>query len=330
MNKTTRLKKPQVPKLEDLYSFDDLGDRPKYGGEQMTSATDIPSFDEIRDETHSAVVAESTARYEADQALQAQIDQANDSIESETADRVAAIESVRTSITTVDSESKVRDNALQSQIDAISVSSDVADIVGTKAALDEYDTSSLTDNAIIKVLADESQSGATTYYRWDKASDTFDLVGSEGPYYTKSEADLTFVPKTTTVNGKPLSGNISLNYDDVDAVSTSEFNSTTSSLEESIGTKLNSSNVVVAKMLTVEATAWVEDATYDGYGYKANIPLDGVTAEYMPVVTFSISDAENPIFAPISETYDGGVSIYSKEVPGDSIVIQSVLCVKEN
>lgn len=328
MNKTTRLKKPQVPKLEDLYSFDELGDRPKYGGEEMTSATDIPSFDEIRDETHSAVVAESTARYEADQALQAQIDQANDSIEAETADRVAAIEAVRTSITTVDSESKVRDNALQSQIDAMSVSSDVADVVGTKAALEEYDTSSLTDNAIIKVLADESQSGATTYYRWDKASDRFDLIGSEGPYYTKSEADSTFVPKTATVNGKPLSGNISLNYDDVDAVSTSEFNSTKSSLEESINTKLNSSDVVVAQKLTVETAAWVEDSTHEGYGYKANIPLSGVTAEYMPIVAFSAEDAGSTDFAATADTYDGGVAIYSKVIPSSATIIQSILCIK--
>ena len=74
MKKTTRLKKPQVPELDKLYLFDELGGRPKYGDEEMTSETDIPSFDSIMDDTHSAVVAETSARVLADRALQNEID----------------------------------------------------------------------------------------------------------------------------------------------------------------------------------------------------------------------------------------------------------------
>lgn len=83
------------------------------------------------------------------------------------------------------------DNNLQSQIDAISASSDVTDIVGTYAELQAYDTSTLTNDDIIKVLQDESQGGATTYYRWviSGSSGSFVLIGAEGPYYTKAEAD---------------------------------------------------------------------------------------------------------------------------------------------
>lgn len=87
------------------------------------------------------------------------------------------------------------DTDLQSQIDAIVASSDVKDIVGTKAALNNYDTTTLGDNDIIKVLADESQSNATTYYRWSVSGAAFTLIGSEGPYYTKSQTD-------TLVNAK--------------------------------------------------------------------------------------------------------------------------------
>lgn len=87
------------------------------------------------------------------------------------------------------------DTDLQSQIDAIVASSDVKDIVGTKADLNTYDTTTLGDQDIIKVLADESQSGATTYYRWSATGTTFTLIGSEGPYYTKSQTD-------TLVNAK--------------------------------------------------------------------------------------------------------------------------------
>lgn len=113
------------------------------------------------------------------------------------------------------------DNNLQQQIDAITASSDVKDIVGTYAELEAYDTSTLGNNDIIKVLQDETQDNETTYYRWSTSTHTFTLIGAEGPYYTKSEANTTFVPQTRTVNGKALSGNITLSASDVNALPSS-------------------------------------------------------------------------------------------------------------
>ena len=86
------------------------------------------------------------------------------------------------------------DNDLQSQIDAITASSDVTDIVGTYAELQAYDTSSLPPNSIIKVLQDESKNNETTYYRWviTQGTGSWVLIGEEGPYYTKSQADERF------------------------------------------------------------------------------------------------------------------------------------------
>ena len=113
----------------------------------------------------------------------------------------------------VSSEVTNRENAdigLQQQIDAITASSDVKDIVGTYAALQAYDTSTLGNNDIIKVLQDETQDDETTYYRWSTTTETFTLIGAEGPYYTKSEADATFVPQTRTVNGQALSSDITI------------------------------------------------------------------------------------------------------------------------
>lgn len=112
------------------------------------------------------------------------------------------------------------DNNLQSQIDAITAASDVTDIVGTYAELQAYNTTSLPNNSIIKVLQDESRNDETTYYRWviTGGVGTWVLIGEEGPYYTKSQADSTFVPQTRTVNGKALSTNITLTASDVGAV----------------------------------------------------------------------------------------------------------------
>ena len=109
---------------------------------------------------------------------------------------------------------------VQEQIDALTSSSDVVDIVGTYADLLVYDTSSLTDDDIIKVLLDSQHNDAISYYRWvvSGSTGTWDWIGSQGPFYTKSETENTFVPLTRTVNGKALSSNISLDYQDVGAL----------------------------------------------------------------------------------------------------------------
>lgn len=162
------------------------------------------------------------------------------------------------------------DNALQSQIDAISASSDVVDIVGTYAELQAYDTQHLKDNDIIKVLQDETQGDATTYYRWSTTTQTFTLIGQEGPYYTKASADAQFVPQTRTVNGKPLSANITLNASDVSALGPSD-----------VDTQLaNSTNPVQNKVL---------------YGLLGTMPSDffsgSATSTSEKGVTITITDA---------------------------------------
>lgn len=118
-----------------------------------------------------------------------------------TTDQMAAVNSgidstkvgqIATNTQGISDEVTARQNAdvsLQSQIDGLAASSDVTDIVGTKAALNSYDTSKLNNNDIVKVLQDESQNGETTYYRWSTSTQTFTLIGEEGPYYTKSETD---------------------------------------------------------------------------------------------------------------------------------------------
>jgi hypothetical protein len=91
-------------------------------------------------------------------------------------------------------ETTARENAdigLQGQIDAITSSSDVKDIVGTYTELQNYDTSTLGNDDIIKVLQDSTHNEAMTYYRWviSGSSGSWQYVGQEGPYYTKSETE---------------------------------------------------------------------------------------------------------------------------------------------
>lgn len=88
---------------------------------------------------------------------------------------------------------KDADDAIWVEIESIEASSDVVDVVGTYAELQQYDTSKLKDNDIIKVLQDETRDDAITYYRWNGT--TFTYVGAEGPYYTASETDTLLADK---------------------------------------------------------------------------------------------------------------------------------------
>lgn len=107
----------------------------------------------------------------------------------------AKVAQIATNAQNITNEATARENAdngLQTQIDALSASSDVKDIVGTYAELQNYDTSTLGNNDIIKVLNDSTHEGAPSYYRWSTATQTFTYIGSESASYTKAQADAKF------------------------------------------------------------------------------------------------------------------------------------------
>lgn len=159
---------------------------------------------------NTAIASETTARQEADTNLQNQITQ-------ETQARAAADTAINESITAEATARQTADAGLQNQIDAITASSDVTDIVGTYAQLQAYDTSTLGNNDIIKVLQDESRNGETTYYRWNATTQQFTLIGEEGPYYTKSQADTLLNAKQNTLTA---GSNVQIVNDTISATDT--------------------------------------------------------------------------------------------------------------
>ena len=80
---------------------------------------------------------------------------------------------------------------------------------------------------------------------------------------------------------------------------------------------------------SVAASAFTVNTTYEGWGYRAAVALSGVTADYVPIVTFGMADATGGNLAPLAESYTGGVYIYAKEQPTAVVSIASVVCVKE-
>lgn len=120
----------------------------------------------------------------------------------------------------VGDEAEIRETADQeiwTEIEAIEASSDVVDVVGTYAELQQYDTSKLQNNDIIKVLQDETRDDAITYYRWSTTTETFSYVGAEGPYYTASEVDTLLGGKQNTLTA---GSNIQINGNTISATDT--------------------------------------------------------------------------------------------------------------
>lgn len=94
---------------------------------------------------------------------------------------------------------------VEDEVEELKNNPDVVDIVATYADLQAYDTQHLTDKDIIRVLQDETHDGESTYYRYNKQSDTWTYVGESKQYTdfvgtdgtTAGEAGLVPAPATT-------------------------------------------------------------------------------------------------------------------------------------
>lgn len=73
--------------------------------------------------------------------------------------------------------------------------------------------------------------------------------------------------------------------------------------------------------ITVSPSAFVSDKRYSPYEYRADIEIQGITANHYPNVIFSIEDSLQNNFAPFSESGEGYVSIWCEQVPTNDLFI---------
>lgn len=80
----------------------------------------------------------------------------------------------------------------------------------------------------------------------------------------------------------------------------------------------------------VDAINFIADTTYEaqGYGYRATVSLVGVISSMIPEVVFDLKEIVSGIFAPVAETYDGGIYLYASSEPDDDITIPTIICWK--
>lgn len=96
-----------------------------------------------------------------------------------------------------------------------------------------------------------------------------------------------------------------------------------SELESGTGVELKKSQF---NNISVKTTAFAEDATYEDYPYRAAVALSGVLASMVPEVIFGMADAISGYFAPVAETYNGGVYLYASAIPEEDTVIPTIIC----
>lgn len=77
-------------------------------------------------------------------------------------------------------DAAVRVNALDEDVQELKSNPDVVDIVSTYQDLQNYDTSTLTDKDIIRVLSDSTHDNQSSYYRYDATTGQWTYVGAGG------------------------------------------------------------------------------------------------------------------------------------------------------
>jgi len=78
--------------------------------------------------------------------------------------------------------------------------------------------------------------------------------------------------------------------------------------------------------IEVDTSAWVEDATYPNYPYRADVTLNGVDSTMFPDVVIDETDKDKYEFASSSDSYDGGVHLYASSIPEDAVTLRTVIC----
>lgn len=74
----------------------------------------------------------------------------------------------------------------------------------------------------------------------------------------------------------------------------------------------------------VDNAAFVADATYASFPFRAPVALSGVTADMTPHVVFGVTEAISGKYAPVSACYTGGVYLYATAVPAADITVPTI------
>lgn len=82
---------------------------------------------------------------------------------------------------------------------------------------------------------------------------------------------------------------------------------------------------IVFHNVVVSPSDWVLDNTYEKYPNKATVNLPSVTDRMTAEVIFGINEAVEGVYAPVNETFLGGLHLYASVIPDAAITIPQIL-----
>lgn len=76
----------------------------------------------------------------------------------------------------------------------------------------------------------------------------------------------------------------------------------------------------------VTTSAWSADNTYAEFPYRASLPVSigESPANFCPYVSFAAADAAGGNLASVADSHSGGVYIYARTLPTDSVVVKTL------
>lgn len=80
----------------------------------------------------------------------------------------------------------------------------------------------------------------------------------------------------------------------------------------------------------VPVSAFVDDATYADFPYRAAVALDGVISSMIPEVILGLVEATDGNFAPVAQSYNGGVYLYAASPPESAVTVPTIIFWKGN
>ena len=78
--------------------------------------------------------------------------------------------------------------------------------------------------------------------------------------------------------------------------------------------------------VVVDKTSFVQDTTYEDFPYRAAVPLTGVKVSMYPEVVLDVADSMSGIYAPVVQSYNGGIYLYANTQPMHDLIISSIVC----
>lgn len=148
----------------------------------------------------------------------------------------------------------------------------------------------------------------------------------------------TYVPPDVpvqSVNGQ--TGEVKLSAENVGAIPNEDFSVSPRNIEDGAITweKIQDGTITSEKLAAdavrllfrdteVAVSAFVADATYADYPYRAEVTLEGSLASMVPEVILDVADALGGNYSPVATSYDGGIYLYAAEIPATALTIPTI------